>query len=64
MRKKKRDTNLGLYSPPSDSATYSEEGAQKEDGVDKTQSSLSADDSGQEAKRKNKKKATVNLGIY
>ena len=63
MRKRKEKTNLGIYSPPSDGANYSEEGAQKNDGVEKTQSSLSAEDSGQEAKRKNKKKA-VNLGIY
>jgi len=63
MKKRKEKTNLGIYSPPDDGANYSEEGAQKNDGVEKTQSSLSAEDSGQEAKRKNKKKA-VNLGIY
>ena len=64
MRKRKSKTNLGIYSPPDDGASYSEEGAQKNDGVEKTQSSLSAEDSGQETKRKNKKKAAVNLGIY
>jgi len=63
MRKRKAKTDLGIYSPPDDGASYSEEGAQKNDGVEKTQSSLSAEDSGQETKRKNKKKA-VNLGIY
>lgn len=64
MRKRKRDVNLGLYNPPDDGATYSEEGEQKNDGVEKTESSLSAQDSTQESKRKNKKKASVNLGIY
>lgn len=64
MRKRKKDVNLGVYSPPSDGATYSEEGVQKNDGVDKTESSLSAEDSMQEGKRKNKKKESVNLGIY
>ena len=64
MRKRKSKTNLGIYSPPDDGASYSEEGAQKNDGTDKTESSKTADDSTQETKRKNKKKASVNLGIY
>jgi len=62
MRKRKSKTNLGIYSPPDDGASYSEEGSQKNDGVEKTESSKSADDSTQESKRKNK--ASVNLGIY
>ncbi len=64
MRKRKKDVNLGVYSPPDDGASYSEEGAQKNDGVEKTESSLSAGDATQESQRKNKKKAQVNLGIY
>lgn len=64
MRKRKREVNLGVYSPPDDGASYSEEGVQKNDGVEKTEASLSAEDSTQEGKRKNKKKETVNLGIY
>ena len=54
MRKRKNKTNLGIYSPPDSGANYTEEGVQKNDGVEKTQSSLSAEDSTQEGKRKNK----------
>lgn len=66
MQRKKKKIDLGIYSPPDDGASFSEEGAQKEDGVEKTESSLSAADSGQEAKRTNKKKSkdSVNLGIF
>ena len=65
MRRKKSKTNLGIYSPPDDGASFSEEGAQKNDGIEKTESSLSAEDAGQESKRKNKKKdKDVNLGIF
>lgn len=65
MRKRKsKKINLGIYSPPDDGATYSEKGAQKNDGTEVTEASKTADDSTQETKRKNKKKETVNLGIY
>lgn len=64
MRKRKSKTNLGLYTPPNDGASYSEKGVQKEDGVEKTESSQSAQDSVEGTKRKNKKKETVNLGIF
>jgi hypothetical protein len=64
MRKRKNKINLGIYSPPDDGVSYSEEGAQKESGTEETESSKTADDSTQETKRKNKKKASVNLGIY
>ena len=63
MKKRKNKVNLGIYSPPNDGTSYSEEGVQKDDGTEKTQSSLSAGDATQDTKRKNKKKE-VNLGLY
>lgn len=63
MRRRKKDVNLGLYQPPSNGADYSD-GTQVNDGIEKTKENLSAQDSVQEMKRKNKKKSAVNLGIY